>query len=71
MSKFAKKLAHSENEAREGVALMRLFQFEDSLGDSPRDRLMKAVLNNKTLRVKLFNRMLEHEDLSLDDRVKV
>lgn len=46
---------------KEAEALKRLIKFEDSLGDSPEDRLMKVILNNSSLRVELFNRMLREE----------
>ena len=47
--------------SKEAETLTRLFKFEESLGDSPEDRLMKVILNNSSLRVEMFNRMLRDE----------
>lgn len=46
---------------KEAETLKRLFKFEASLGNSPEDRLMKVILNNSSLRVELFNRMLREK----------
>jgi len=49
------------NVTKEAETLVRLVRFEESLGDSPEDHLMKVILNSKTQRVELFNRMLRKD----------
>ena len=46
---------------KEAETLKRLFKFKESLGDSPEDCIMKAILNNSSLRVELFNRLLREK----------
>lgn len=58
MKRIKKMSVSKTNVTKEAETLARLVRFEESLGDSPEDHLMKAILNSKTLRVELFNRML-------------
>ena len=58
MKRIKKMSVNKTNVIKEAETLARLVRFEESLGDSPQDHLMKVILNSKTLRGELFNRML-------------
>lgn len=58
MKRIKKMSVNKTNVTKEAETLARLDRFEESLGDSPEDHLMKVILYSKTQRVELFNRML-------------